>query len=267
MRHDILWEKVQRILSGRNYDYGGVSRELVDYLLHQVIYTHATENCTIKCSKAEWQGLPKSKSLFYTERGCGLPIGNLTSQLFGNIFLNDFDQFVKHKLRVQYYGRYVDDMVFIHHSRDYLLEVIGKVREELSAIGLEVHPGKIYLQHYTKGVLFLGQFIKPFRKYISQRTKGNFFKMIDEINTLLDTDKRITDDVIGHIQSRMNSFLGILGQADTFDLINKARKRLCAQFYFFFLFNKSFSKVTPNLRNLLWHYTQPCLSIKSLMTC
>lgn len=267
IRHDVLWEKMQGILSGKNCDYGGLSRELVDYLLRQVIYTHATSNCKIKCSREEWKGLPRSKSLFYTERGCGLPIGNLTSQLFGNIFLNDFDHFIKHKMRVQYYGRYVDDMVFVHHSKEYLRRIIGEARDELLKIGLDVHPGKIYLQHYTKGVLFLGQFIKPFRKQISRRTKNCFYKLIGEINALLDSEKRIEDDILSHIQTRMNSYLGILSHANTHNLIMKARKRLCPQFYFFFFFNESYTKVTPNIHNLLWHYTQPSLSIKSLMTC
>lgn len=262
IQHDLLWEKTKKILSGKNNDYGGLPRELVDYLLRRIIYTHAADNCIIKCSKAEWKGLPNTKSLFYTRSNCGLPIGNLTSQVFGNIFLNDLDQFVKHKLRLRYYGRYVDDMIFVHHSKEYLCEVVGEVRDELASVGLDVHPGKIYLQHYTKGVLFLGQFIKPFRKYISRRTKNNLFKLIEEINIQLDTKKRITDAVISHIQARMNSYLGILGQANTYHLIEKAKKRLCPQFFFFFSFNPSTTKVTPNLLNLLWHYTQPCPSIK-----
>ncbi len=267
MRHDILWQKVQKILSGRNHEYGGLSRECMEYLLRRIIYTNAADNCTIKCSKAQWKGLPKSKSLFYAGSGCGLPIGNLTSQLFGNIFLNDFDQFVKHRLGMKYYGRYVDDMVFIHHSSEYLRSIIGMVRKELALVGLEVHPGKIYLQHYTKGVLFLGQYIKPHRRYISRRTKNNFLLAIDEINALLDSETRIKEPVINSIRTTMNSYLGILQQANSYRLIARARQRLCPQFFFFFFFNAAHTKVTPNIRNLLWHYTQPCLSIKSLMTC
>jgi len=267
MRHDILWEKVQKILSGRNHEYGGLSRELIEYLLHRIIYTHAADNCTVKCSEAEWKGLPKSKSLFYADGGCGLPIGNLTSQLFGNIFLHDFDQFVKHRLGIKYYGRYVDDMVFIHHSREYLRSIIGKAGKELASGGLEVHPGKIYLQHYTKGVLFLGHFIKPHRRYISRRTKESFFQAIAEINNLLDTETRIGEQVINRIQTKMNSYLGILNHTNSYRLIIRARKRLCPQFFFFFSFNAAHTKVIMNIRNLLWHYTQPCLSIKSLMTC
>lgn len=267
MRHELLWEKIRRVLSGRNTCSGGLSRELVDYLLRQIVFTHVTDNCRIKCSRAEWQGLPKSKSLFHTDKGCGLPIGNLTSQLFGNIFLNDFDQLVKHKLGIKYYGRYVDDMVFIHHSREYLCSIIGKVRKELALVGLKVHPGKIYLQHYTKGVLFLGHFIKPHRKYISRRTKNSFFQAIADINVLLDTEARIEEQVLKHIRTKMNSYLGILQHTNSHRLIIRARKRLCPQFFFFFSFNATHTKVVLNIHNLLWHYTQPCLSIKSLMTC
>ncbi|MBU0485441.1 MAG: RNA-directed DNA polymerase [Proteobacteria bacterium] len=129
IRHAPLWDKTRKILSGKRHHYGGLSRELIDYLLSQVIYTQAASNCTIKCPRREWQGLPRSKSLFYAGRGCGLPIGNLTSQMFGNIFLNDFDHYVKHTLKVKYYGRYVDDMVFVHPSRESLRSIVGKVRK------------------------------------------------------------------------------------------------------------------------------------------
>ncbi len=267
MRHDVLWVKVQRILSGRNNDYGGLSRELIDYLLRRIIHTPAAVGCRRKSPGTAWKGLPKSKSLFYAEKGCGLPIGNLTSQLFGNIFMNDFDHFIKHDLRVRCYGRYVDDMVFVHQSKEFLRSIINEAKKELAAVGLEVHPGKIYLQHYSKGVLFLGQYIKPYRKYISRRTKNNFYRMINEINLLLETEQRIDEQVLEHIRARMNSYLGTLGHADTRHLIIKARKKLCPQFFFFFSFDDAYSKITLNIRNLLWHYTQPCLSIKSLMTC
>lgn len=247
MRHDILWEKIQKILSGRNTCYGGLSRELAYRLSAAAGHLYpVSENCKIKCSHAEWKGLPKSKSMFYTDRGCGLPIGNLTSQMFGNIFLNDFDQFVKHKLRIKYYGRYVDDIVFIHHSREYLRSVIVKVRKELALIGLEIHPGKIYLQHYTKGVLFLGHFIKPHRRYISRRTKNNFLQTIADINKFLDTEARIEEQAINHIRTKMNSYLGILNYTNSHRLVIRAKKRLCPQFFFFFSFNAAQTKVIPN---------------------
>ncbi len=267
MRHGVLWDKVQKMLSGRSIHFHGLSRATIDYLLDRVIHTHAADNCTVKCSKREWDGLPKSKSLFSVDRGCGLPIGNLTSQLFGNIYLNDFDQFVKHRLGMKYYGRYVDDMVFVHHSRDHLRTIVDKLRRELDAVGLEIHPGKVYLQHYTRGVLFLGQFIKPHRKYISRRAKNSFFKAIERINRVLDSETRIEQHQLDMIRSTMNSYLGIFRHTNSFRLILRARKRLCPQFFFFFSFNGAHTRIGPNIHNILWHYTQPCLSIKSLMSC
>jgi RNA-directed DNA polymerase len=153
MRHDILWEKVQKIVSGRKSDYGGLSREIVDYLLHRIIHTHAADNCTVKCSRAEWKGLPKSKSLFYADSGCGLPIGNLTSQLFGNVFLNDFDQFVKHRLGIQYYGRYVETiLLLLRLTKD--LQVIGnKPFVFLNSKVEEVSVQLVGWQKYMTGVV------------------------------------------------------------------------------------------------------------------
>jgi len=94
----------------------GFDLDLVDFLLKVVIFNDPTKNCIIKGSKSDWQGLPKSKSLFYANPYCGLPIGNLTSQLFGNVYLAGFDNFVKRELRVKYYGRYVDDFILFHQD-------------------------------------------------------------------------------------------------------------------------------------------------------
>ncbi len=97
--------------------YNGLSFELVDYLLQKTIFNEVTQNCTLKGSKKDWQGLPKDKSLFGNAKGVGLPIGNLTSQMFGNLYLNDLDHFIKHTLKIKYYGRYVDDMLFVHKDK------------------------------------------------------------------------------------------------------------------------------------------------------
>ncbi len=87
------------------------------------------------------------------------------------------------------------------------------------------------------------------------------------MNSVLDTEARIEEHQINQIRSTMNSYLGILRHSNSHSLVIQAKKRLCPQFFFFFSFNAAHTKVVPNYRNLLWHYTQPCLSIKSLMTC
>lgn len=96
-------------------------------------------------------------SFHSTAPGRGLPLGNLTSQLLVNAYMNEFDQFVKHDLRARYYIRYADDFVFLAHDRASLETLLPTVREFLrERLLLELHPGKVYMQSYASGVDFLG---------------------------------------------------------------------------------------------------------------
>ena len=103
-------------------------------MIEKTIFYNPIKNCAVKGKGEDWAGLPKSKSLFFTQAGCGLPIGNLTSQLFGNIYLNEFDHYAKRKLKIKYYGRYVDDMVFVHRDKEYLKSIIPQIRNYLKKI-------------------------------------------------------------------------------------------------------------------------------------
>ncbi|MEA3492325.1 MAG: RNA-directed DNA polymerase [Campylobacterota bacterium] len=91
--------------------------DTLDYLIKTTIFTDPTKNVKIYRDDSNWAKLPKSKSLFYAKEGCGLPIGNLTSQLFSNIYMHIFDRFVIEELGIKYYGRYVDDFVLIDRDK------------------------------------------------------------------------------------------------------------------------------------------------------
>ena len=150
-----------------------------------------------------------------------MPIGNLTSQVFANFYMNSFDHFVKHDLGIRYYGRYVDDFVIVHPDKEYLKSLIPTLSDFLlSTIQLTLHPKKIYLQHYTKGVKFLGAVIKPNRIYIAQRTKGNFFTSIEKQNKII-RDHKPDKEEMNNFLSCMNSYLGIMKHYKTY----KIRKR------------------------------------------
>ena len=86
-----------------------------------------------------------------------LPLGNLTSQLLVNIYMNKFDQFVKHKLKVRYYIRYADDIVFLSRDRQRLINILIEINSFLSKkLKLQLHPKKISIRTVASGIDFLG---------------------------------------------------------------------------------------------------------------
>ena len=175
---DILYRKIEQMLKQKRYKID-FDLQLVLYLIKQTLYDNPTHNCKIKGRKADWTGLPDSKSLFHAQPNCGLPIGNLTSQMFGNVYMNNFDHWVKQELGIKYYGRYVDDFVLIHTDKEYLKTCIPRIRNYLKEeLLLELHPNKIYFQHVRKGVQYLGAVVKPYRINIASQIKGNYYNTI-----------------------------------------------------------------------------------------
>ncbi len=109
----------------------------------------------------------------------GLPLGNLTSQLLVNIYMNEFDQYVKHKLKAKYYIRYADDFMFLSHEKQELEErlryIVVFLRDELK---LELHPHKVYIKTYASGVDFLGWVHFPDHHVLRTGTKRRMFRRL-----------------------------------------------------------------------------------------
>ncbi len=98
---NILFEKLKAFIC--QY-YLLPDKKLLLALCQKIIYNDPTQNCIIKGKRSNWDSLPTDKSLFHSAHQSGLPIGNLTSQVFANFYLNSFDHFVKHDLDIRYYG-------------------------------------------------------------------------------------------------------------------------------------------------------------------
>jgi len=215
IRHEQLYDKIRDFLS-QHRDKLSCDLHLLLELIHKTIHADPVSNCIIKGKRSDWDGLPPTKSLFHTQPGCGLPIGNLTSQLFANIYLNDFDHYVKRDLGIRHYGRYVDDFILMHPDNDYLKHCIHVTRSYLKEkLHLTLHSGKIYLQPISKGVHYLGAVLKPHRNYIASRTMGNMFESIRYFNMLVDSHVPDLNERAAFIQS-MNSYLGIMGHYRSF---------------------------------------------------
>jgi len=173
---ELLYNKVRQTLFDKQ-DNLNFDLPLILYLIEKTIFNDSTKNCIIKGKKMDWNGLPGTKSLFHSTENCGLPIGNLTSQLFGNVYLNEFDHWVKKDLHIKYYGRYVDDIVLVHQDKEYLKLSISYIRDYLKEkLHLELHPNKIYLATFTKGVKYLGTVTKPYRITLPTVLKVVFIK-------------------------------------------------------------------------------------------
>lgn len=217
INRDLLFIQVSNLLNSKAHRID-FNLELILGLIRLTIHNDSTDGCVVKGSRSDWEGLPRDKSLFTAKRNCGLPIGNLTSQLFANIYLNEFDHYVKRDLGIKYYGRYVDDFVLVYSDKEYLKSLIPIIRQYLSeTIAVKLHPKKIYLQHFTRGVKYLGAVIKPHRIYVANRTKGNFYNTIDKYNLIV-REHKPTQEELESFMSSMNSYLGIMQHYKSYSL-------------------------------------------------
>jgi hypothetical protein len=114
---------------------------------------------------------------------CGIPIGNLTSQIFANIYMNELDQFVKHELREKYYIRYCDDFVILANSREHLEELIPVLSQFLDEkLKLRLHERKIIIRKLRQGIDFLGYVVLPHHIMLRTKTKKRMFRKVNQIN-------------------------------------------------------------------------------------
>ncbi len=187
------------------------------WLCQKIIFQNPVDNFIIKGDRKLLRSIPKHKSLFYVPKNKGLPIGNLTSQFFANIYLNELDQFAKHKLKCDYYFRYMDDFVILHPSKEQLLiwrnEISLFLRQSLA---LKLHPKKQTLQPITKGINWLGYIIKPDYLLSRRRVVANLKQRLYQFNQQI--PEPIDIKFIQHIQSCINSYYGHFKHANCFNL-------------------------------------------------
>lgn len=139
---------------------------------------------------------------FHTDTiaGVGLPLGNLTSQLFANVYMNRFDQWVKHKLKAKYYARYADDFVFLSHDKNWLESIIPQVQEFLQTnLKLSLHPDKLFLKTASSGVDFLGWINFSDHRILRTTTRHRMLARIKAHPT----------------KETLQSYLGLLGHGKT----------------------------------------------------
>jgi retron-type reverse transcriptase len=185
-------------------DYG-----FVEWLTREIVLLNPIEDCHMAGSAEDWDGLDDAKTLRKAGEGRGLPIGNLTSQLYSNVYLNVLDQFMKRELKCRHYGRYVDDAYVVSADKDWLLGIVPQVRDFLAdALGLELHMGKLQVFDARRGVEFLGAFVKPHRTYMDNRALARSVEGIRNIDTTNAAKTWLS----------VNSYLGVMGHYATYNI-------------------------------------------------
>ena len=162
---------------------------------------------------------------FHSENSlvAGLPLGNLTSQLFSNVYMNVFDQFVKHKLKAKYYIRYADDFVIVHQNKEYLENILIKIAEFLrTELLLQLHPNKVEIRKFSQGIDFLGYVILPYHIVLRTKTKKRMFRKLKEKQQLLLKDK-INKENFNQV---LQSYLGILKHCHGYNLEKELLQQL-----------------------------------------
>ncbi|MBN3848677.1 RNA-directed DNA polymerase [Paraburkholderia sp. Ac-20342] len=204
-----------------------ILRELLIAKIHEPFWRALTELVLMHDPRADFvyrgdpammDRVPPHKRLMEQPAHLGLPIGNLSSQFFANVYLDVLDQRAKHILGARHYIRYVDDFLFLHESTDYLNGVLADLTAFLPArLGVHINPRKTILQPIGRGVDFVGQVIKPWRRETRKRTRNESLR-------------RVASAPADDLFEMANSYFGLLRQSpsshqDRARLANVVRSR------------------------------------------
>lgn len=169
-------------------------------LATQILMHDPREDYETRSPAQLFNRVPQHKRLVAQPARLGLPIGNLSSQFFANVYLDALDQFAKHTLRAKHYIRYVDDFVFLHESPQQLNQWLAEVESFLPRLGAKLNPTKTILQPVDRGVDFVGHVIKPWRRTTRKRS-------------LAQALKRTAAAPAEDLRETANSYFGLLSQA------------------------------------------------------
>jgi len=188
------------------------------WLTDTVLFHDPRREAIVRSAPARMALIPPHKSLFNQPADRGLPIGNLSSQFFANVYLDVLDQYVKHRLRARHYIRYVDDFVLLHESTQWLHAAQADIEAFLpETLAVRLNPTKTVLQPIDRGIDFVGQVVKPWRRTIRRRTLNAALHRVDRV----DPDR---------LFKTANSYFGLLRQtthshADRVQLARILRRR------------------------------------------
>ena len=249
--------------------YELIANKVKNYTVFRLAWTLIFHNCTkdyvLKGDRDYLKKIAPKKSLFYTKGKKGLPIGNLTSQFFANVYLNELDQFVKHHLRCGYYMRYCDDFLLLSEDREELIKWKAEIERFLTdRLRLRLNEKRQSLQPVSNGIDFLGYIVR--RNYILVRKR-----VVNNLKSRLkDFEKRLIKEeqpyyvkvvydyqILERLRATLASYMGHFKWADSYRLQMGLMKRYGFLNLFFSLKHgkiKENYKVPGNIPSLRLQY-------------
>jgi RNA-directed DNA polymerase len=196
------------------------------WLSELLIFHDCTNNPVIRGNDKLARRIPPHKTLFHAPKGKGLPIGNLNSQFFANVYLNALDQFVKHTLKCRYYLRYCDDFVLLADNRTLLQEWEDVIKNFLTTeLALKLNSKARKLQPVNNGVNFLGYIVRGDYLLVRKRVIGNLREKLAAYDKILVSEKgewriyNFDQGELNNVFATFTSYLGHFKHADSFKLV------------------------------------------------
>lgn len=234
-----LWKKLKEFIK---LNYFGKDKKLILWLTKKIVLHNPEKNCIRKSPLEMWDKIAKSKSLFFIGDDYGLPIGNLTSQMFANFYLHEFDIMMSKKFIG--YGRYVDDFFVLSKTKEQIFNNIENIRLYLSNnLSLKLHKKKLYVQSYKKGCKFIGSVVKYNRLYVGNYTVGRFFDRINYFNKLVNSYDKYNINNAEYFVSCINSYLGMIKHYKSFKLRKKLINRIDKKWFEVCIVGDSYEKI------------------------
>jgi len=216
-----LFEMVAAKLNPRRSDH-----EEALWLAEKLVFHDCTREPVLKGDPRLLDRLPAHKTLFRAPPGKGLPIGNLNSQFFANVYLNALDQFVKHELKCRWYLRYCDDFVLVAETAAQLTAWKARIEDFLTErLLLQLNPTRERLRPVSDGVDFLGYIVRPFHLLVRRRVVGHLREALGRSQRVLvgqhaqATEYRFDAQALDALQASLASYLGHLRRASCHRLV------------------------------------------------
>ena len=203
------------------------------WLIRTLLFYEPAENCIMRrACRTDFEQLPAHKTLFKAAPHCGLPIGNLTSQFFANVYLDALDQFVKHHLKARYYLRYCDDLVLLSADRAILEGWEAEIGAFLShELRLTLNDRR-RLRPVSDGIDFLGYIVRPDYLLVRRRVVGACYERLARAEKALLQQGLIMDNgarpvypwpwpVLEAVYQWLNSYLGHFRRAASTRLVER----------------------------------------------